>query len=76
MERFRLPVDISELPNGDFVATCLMVEGCHAEGRTVGEAVDHMEEIAKAIVDMKSPYAVLAHPHSTPPKAKRRCPVF
>lgn len=76
MERFQLPVDIARLPNGDFVASCSAVDGCHAEGRTIGEAGDHMEEIARAIVDMKSPYAVLAHPHSTPPKAKRRCPVF
>lgn len=76
MERFRLPVDIAALPNGRFFASCTMVEGCHAEGRTIGEAVDHMEEIARAIVDMKSPYAVLAHPHATPPKASRRCPVF
>ena len=76
MERFRLPVDIAALPNGHFFASCSMAEGYHAEGRTIGEAVDHMEEIARAIVDMKSPYAVLAHPHATPPKAKRRCPVF
>lgn len=76
MERFRLPVDIAQLPNGRFVASCSVLEGCHAEGRTIGEAVDHMEEIARAIVDMRSPYAVLAHPHATPPKARRRCPMF
>ena len=76
MERFRLPVDVGQLPNGRFVASCSVLDGCHAEGRTIGEAVDHLEEIARAIVDMKSPYAVLAHPHSTPAKAKRRCPVL
>ena len=76
MERFRLPVEVARLPNGTFVASCPVVEGCHAEGRTAGEAIDHMEDIVKATLNMKSPYAVLAHPHASPPRARRRCPVL
>ena len=76
MERFRLPVEIAQLPGGGFVASCPIAEGCHAEGRTVTEAVERMEDIAKATLDMKSPYAVLAHPHASPPTARRRCPLL
>jgi len=76
MERFRLPVEIAQLPGGGFMASCPALEGCHAEGRTVSEAVDHMEDIARAIIETKSPYAVLAHPHTSPPKARRRCPLL
>lgn len=75
MERFNLPVEIGCLPNGRYVASCPVVDGCHAEGRTAVEAVEHMEEIAKAVLSTKSPYAVLAHPHSSPIKARRRCPI-
>jgi len=76
MERFRLPVEITQLPGGGFMASCPVLEGCHAEGRTAGEAIDHMEDIAKAIIETQSPYAVLAHPHTSPPKARRRCPLL
>lgn len=75
MERFSLPVEISALPDGGYVASCPILEGCHAEGRTPDEAVEHMEEIAKAVLT-KSPYMVLAHPHSSPIKAWRRCPIL
>jgi len=76
MESFRLPVEVARLPNGTFVASCAIVEGCHAEGRTAGEAIDRMEDIVKATLNMKSPYAVLAHPHASPLKTRRRCPVL
>jgi len=76
MERYTLPVEVSELPQGGFMATCPMLKGCHAEGRTAAEAVENMEDVAKIVVEMKSRFAVLAHIHPSPPKARRRCPLL
>ncbi|MCL6518383.1 MAG: type II toxin-antitoxin system HicB family antitoxin [Armatimonadetes bacterium] len=75
MEKFILPIEVAELPGGRYVATCPLIEGCHAEGRTAKEAIDNMEDIARGLIETKSPFAVLAHPHASPPKARNRCPM-
>jgi|GEM_PF-2398103 len=76
MRGFDLPVQVTRLSSGCYVASCPILEGCHAEGRTESEAVAKMEEIAKAIIETKQPFAVLAHSHTSLPKARSRCPIL
>ncbi len=75
MEKFNLPIEVTELPGGRYFAACPLIEGCHAEGRTAKEAIENMEDIAKGLIETKSPFAVLAHPHTSPRKVRNHCPM-
>jgi len=40
------PVDIERLEEGCYLATCPSIQGCHAEGDTVAEALANLEDAA------------------------------
>ena len=48
---FVLPVDVSRLEEGGFYAVCPSVQGCHAVGDTVPEALQNLEDVAGMIFD-------------------------
>ena len=52
MEFYRLPVKIEFLEEGVYLASCPAIQGCHAEGRTIGEALDNLQSVAKAIYEL------------------------
>lgn len=76
MQRFQVHFEVTRLSNGRYMAVCPLLEGCHAEGRTEAEAIAKAEDVAKSIIEMRSPFAVLVHAHPSPPKAKSRCPIL
>ena len=48
----RLSVDIERLEEGGYLASCADVPGCHAEGRTIGEAIDNLRDVARVIYEL------------------------
>jgi predicted RNase H-like HicB family nuclease len=44
------PVDIERLAEGGYLATCSSMQGCHAEGDTVAEALANLEDAAVVLM--------------------------
>jgi predicted RNase H-like HicB family nuclease len=49
MSDYRLSVEIQPLEEGGYLALCPQIEGCHAEGRTIGEALDNLHSVTRVI---------------------------
>ena len=52
MDSYRLPVQIELLEEGIYLASCPAIQGCHAEGRTIGEALDNLRSVAQTIYEL------------------------
>jgi predicted RNase H-like HicB family nuclease len=48
-----LPIEIELLEEGRFLAICDAIQGCHAEGDTVGEALENIEDIARILLELR-----------------------
>lgn len=53
-QAYILPVEVRPLEDGTgYLATCDSIQGCHAEGGSVAEAVDNLEDVARALVELR-----------------------
>ena len=50
--KYHLQVQIEPLAEGGYLALCSQIAGCHAEGATIGEAIDNLHSVAHAINDL------------------------
>jgi predicted RNase H-like HicB family nuclease len=53
MRKIVLPIEIESLEEGGFLAVCDAIQGCHAEGDTVGEALENIEDVARVILELR-----------------------
>lgn len=53
MGRYILPVEIRPLEEGGYLATCPILQGCHAEGKTIAEAMDNVEDVASILLRLR-----------------------
>jgi predicted RNase H-like HicB family nuclease len=53
MRQVIVPVEIESLEEGGFLAVCNLIQGCHAEGETVAEALDILEGIARILLELR-----------------------
>jgi len=53
MKQYKLPVEIERLEEGVFLAVCPILQGCHAEGRTVAEALENLEDVAHHLIEIR-----------------------
>ena len=53
MKQVILPVEIEALEEGGFLAVCELIQGCHAEGKTVAEALDILEDVARILLELR-----------------------
>lgn len=51
MRRYAYPVVIEPLEEGGYLASCPNLPGCHAEGRTRGEALSIIEDVMKIFIE-------------------------
>ena len=53
--KYKLPIEIESLDDDRFLAKCLFiqVQGCHAEGSTIPEAIDNLEDIARQLLELR-----------------------
>lgn len=47
-----LPVEVETLEDGRFLAVCPTLQGCHAEGDTIAEVLENIEDVARIIVEL------------------------
>jgi predicted RNase H-like HicB family nuclease len=47
-----LSIEIERLEEGIYLASCPVIQGCHAEGRTIGEALDNLQSVAQVIYEL------------------------
>ena len=52
MKRYLLRVEVEPLEEGGYLATCPDLQGCHAEGETVAEALANVEDVARVIIEL------------------------
>lgn len=53
MSNVVIPVYVESLEEGGFMAVCDAIQGCHAEGGTVAEALENLEEVATALLEVQ-----------------------
>ena len=51
MARYAYPVVIEPLEEGGYLASCPSLPGCHAEGRTRGDALSIIEDVMKIFIE-------------------------
>jgi len=47
-----LPLEVERLEEGGYLVRCPAIRGCHAEGRTLGEAIGNLRGVARVIYDL------------------------
>ena len=47
-----LDVGIEHLEGGGYLAQCFDITGCHAEGQTIGQAIDYLRDVARVIYEL------------------------
>lgn len=50
---YLLEVEIEPLEEGGYLAICEAIQGCHAEGETVAEALENVEDIARILLELR-----------------------
>jgi predicted RNase H-like HicB family nuclease len=52
MKTYLLKVEVEPLEDGRYLAACPDLEGCHAEGDTIAEALENVEDVARVIIEL------------------------
>jgi len=47
------PIKIETCEEGGFLAICPILQGCYAEGKTIGEAVENLKDVIKVVLEYK-----------------------
>ncbi|MFQ5880645.1 MAG: type II toxin-antitoxin system HicB family antitoxin [Dehalococcoidia bacterium] len=51
MKKYLLKVEVEPLEEGGYLAICPDLQGCHAEGDTIAEALENVEDMARIIIE-------------------------
>ena len=54
MTRYRLPIEIRPLEEGGYLAICPILQGCHAEGQTITDAMDNVQDVARTLLELRA----------------------
>lgn len=53
MRKLVIPVEIEPLEEGGYMAVCDAIQGCRAEGETIAEALDNLEDVARILIELR-----------------------
>jgi predicted RNase H-like HicB family nuclease len=53
VKKLILPVEIEVLEDGRYFAVCDSIQGCHAEGATIAEALENLEDGARVLLTLR-----------------------
>ena len=53
MTSYRLPIEVQPLETGRYLAVCLAIQGCHAEGDTIAEAIENLQDVARQLLELR-----------------------
>ena len=52
MGMYLIVVEIQPLEDGRFLAICPSLQGCHAEGDSISEALENLEDVARVHIQL------------------------
>lgn len=53
-KRYVVPVEIEEFDDGEgYLAICPVIPGCHAQGATIPEALENLEDVARILLELR-----------------------
>jgi predicted RNase H-like HicB family nuclease len=52
MPRYLLNVEVEQHDEGGYLAYCDDIQGCHADGDTIAEALENLLEVARMLVEL------------------------
>jgi len=47
------PITIEPHEEGEYFASCPLFQGCHAEGETVGKAIDNIRDVIRVHIEAR-----------------------
>lgn len=47
------PVQIEICEDGGYFASCFLLQGCHAEGKTYSEVIENIQDVIKAHLEIR-----------------------
>ncbi len=50
-QRLVIPAEVELLEEGGYLAICPIIHGCHAEGDTLGEALENLQDVARVLLE-------------------------
>ncbi len=53
MTKLVIPVEVEALEEGGYLAICSVIQGCHAEGETVAEALENLEDVVRILLELQ-----------------------
>ncbi|MCZ6680453.1 MAG: type II toxin-antitoxin system HicB family antitoxin [Candidatus Poribacteria bacterium] len=53
MRKYKLPIKIQSVGDEGYLAICPAIQGCHAEGKTIAEAFENLEDVAKILLELR-----------------------
>jgi predicted RNase H-like HicB family nuclease len=53
MSNVLIAVQVEPLEEGGYLAICEAIQGCHAEGETVAEALENLEDVARILLEVQ-----------------------
>jgi len=51
--KIAIPVYVESLDEGGYLAICDRIQGCHAEGETIAEALENIEDVARILLELQ-----------------------
>ena len=55
---FLVNVEVEPLEEGGYLAICTDIQGCHAEGNTVAESLENLEDVARVILEVRKEHSL------------------
>lgn len=53
-----ISIRVEALDEGGYLAFCDSIQGCHAEGDTVAEALENIEDVAKVLLEVQKEHGI------------------
>ncbi|MBL7155193.1 MAG: type II toxin-antitoxin system HicB family antitoxin [Candidatus Portnoybacteria bacterium] len=66
------PIVIELLEEGGFLASCPVLQGCRAEGKTYGQAIENIQDVIKIHIEARKAHGEIIPEVSMPEKTDLR----
>ena len=66
------PVTLEPLEEGGFLASCHVLQGCRAEGKTYAEAIENIQDVIKVHLEARKAHGEIIPEVSIPKKTDLR----
>jgi len=58
MKKYHFPVIVETDEDGIYIVSCPTFKGCHADGKTIDEALDNLKEVIEMCLEEEPAYHV------------------